>query len=302
MLQKFLLWLDGRLPYAHTVKEYLSQLRYQKKSHATLSQALTVIKHFTDALSSQAIDINTSEREYRRLAEDRASISNVHKLKAPPREIRSNKATIDQLERRSKEEMLTIFNSIEKDTLQGKRDYALLVFMANSAIRVSEASRITLKNFVRYSDDTALIVGSRGKNNNYDEVPIPLYVYRVIEDYVNSYNAALPKRDPRRIQGEQPIWMPLTRSGNIFKGVKEPMNRYGISSIIKRRTTEAGYPMKPHDFRRFLIAYLRSIEMDHDDIRKVSRHASLDMVVRYVGKQTNYDKYNHYHRTKIELL
>lgn len=306
IMDAWLQWLDGRMPDEKTVREYIAELSRQGRGVSTINRYIVVIKHFCRALSSQPIypftDENYTEGKRFALSEARQFCATVTDMKGLRKRRKTNQARLDQFAWRSKDEMLTILHHLNRTSwVRDKRDYAIFTLAFNSALRVAEIARITLNNFKRHSDNTVLIVNLRGKGLNYDPLPIPLYVYRIIQEYVNAYNANFPADDPHRIDNNTPIWRAFTKTGAYVTKHTKPLGRAAIANIIKRRSSEAGYPMNAHDTRRSAVAYLRSIGMDHHAIKNVTRHQSLDMVAKYAGTETKWDDFNHFVKSGIML-
>lgn len=296
ILKNFLLWLGDDLPTAPVVEEYIASLSNQKLSPATINTYLAPIRRFCKFLSRQPIDADLSESEFRRLSQEKDQVAEAAVIEGVKQRTRSTEARLDQFHWRSGAEILTILHTINRDSLEGRRDYALMVLAFNSALRVNELARITLVNFKRHSEDTVLIVNLRGKGGQIGSIPLPIHVYRIVESYVKAFNETLPKGDERRIKDVEPIWRALkAHSGEIFPDLarNKKMSRSGVARIIERRSRAAGLAMNAHDTRRSAIAYMRSIGMEPAHIQKVSRHASLDMVTKYIGEEIDWDKFNH---------
>lgn len=291
----FIEWLNGDLPTAEVMESYLESLSQRKLSNVTINKYLAPIRIFLRALSRQPIHPEVSDRDFRTASQIKDLIAAAADIQVKVRK-KSNQARVDQFNWRGTSDLLTIMHTIDQRSLRGKRDYAIFVLGINSALRVNEITNITLANFKRYSDNTALIVNLRGKGGMLDPIPVPLYVYDIVKAYMDAFNAALPKDDPRRIQPDQPLWKPLDGRGAIYSALtkNQPMGRKGVSRIIKARSKAAGKPMNPHDLRRSAVAYMRSLDMKPEEIMRVTRHQSLDMVTKYIGTEAQWDKFNHF--------
>lgn len=194
-------------------------------------------------------------------------------------------------------------DSIDRQTLHGKRDYALLVTAFNTGLRLAELQRITLASITEHEDDL-YIVTVRGKRNNHDPVTIADIAVDAINDYVEAYNTGLTDDDPRRITDHTPLWQSLTRSGNYLpldhrtgtnRRTKQPtfyspcvgMSISGISGLIKNRAKIA-----PHDIRRTFAYLAFKAKMPIADISRQMRHSSIAVTEVYIGGEPDYHASN----------
>lgn len=308
-LAKFLDYLrnpDGtyQIPTRHIVQGYVTEM-LQRVSPTTVSLHLAAIRRYLKSLSDQLC--NPTEKDYQFKHELRESVRKASEIPNPPKIIESHDSPIQQhgcwLRTSQLNEMLAL---IDRRTLHGKRDYAILITGLYAALRRAELTRLCLANFDTSSVITHKIVGLQRKRNNVDDIPCPVEVYEAIMEYVNAFNAELPEDDPRRINQTSPIWRQLSRTGRIMNSIqKQAMGQYSVSLIVTRRyinwrrSINADYsreadpkPFTAHDMRRSFVlnAYLAGMSPDH--IIKVTGHKSLDMFLKYLGKLIDYEVIN----------
>jgi site-specific recombinase XerD len=65
-------------------------------------------------------------------------------------------------------------------------------------------------------------------------------------------------------------------NGNIWG-----LNKWGITSMLRRLEADSGLPCNPHTFRRTLACLLRKAGVDTMTIKNLGRWESLEMVQRY---------------------
>lgn len=174
-----------------------------------------------------------------------------------------------------------------------------------TGLRRAELARLTLAHFDTSSPKIDIIVGLQGKRNNFDNIPAPKQIYEAIADYVRAFNAGLHQNDPRRITQSSALWRQLTRSGRIMNGKKQDLGQYGVSRVVSRRyvawkvSINPDYkldddlkPFTAHDMRRSCVLNAYLAGMPPDQIIRITRHKSLDMFMRYLGKLINYEEIN----------
>jgi site-specific recombinase XerD len=301
----FINFLKSRLdlPSPANIIAYKAHLRGRGCGARTVARYLTTARHFCNALASQRTPYEEigSMAEFMGIDEAKELIRAAVQIKNPKPDESTDEADLDAYGTRlSVDEINQILGSLNRDTLQGKRDYALMLTGFLTGLRISEITRIALKSLSQKSTDT-WIVKVRGKGSKVTPVAIPSLAVRAIQLWVDAYNQAvqsqlelpLPKKLKKGlIDPDTPVWMPLTTRGNIFKSPATPMGRWGTGRAIRRVSEKAGIAIDPHDLRRTWAALARDLEMEMDIIQHQLRHQSLDMTQKYVGKKRKYDEQN----------
>lgn len=130
------------------------------------------------------------------------------------------------------------------------RDKAIIALFAESGSRLSELTNIKLKD-IHWDSRTIRILG-KGRKEGF--APFG----KLSEEYINEW-----------LSQYQP-------NGNIWG-----MNKWGITSMLRRLEKETGLPCNPHTFRRTFACLLRKAGVDTVTIKDLGRWESLEMVQRY---------------------
>ncbi|HBV17485.1 tyrosine-type recombinase/integrase [Chryseobacterium carnipullorum] len=180
---------------------------------------------------------------------------------------KKQKTTIHPLE---DSEMNAMLEAPNKQTLLGKRDYILLLFMSNTGARADEVANVMISDLSiplvpkrNYSS-----VRIRGKGNK--ERFCPLW-----ERTVNELLPFIAGRDT-----SQHVF--LNRS-------KNPLTRFGIYTIVKRYAIEIGkqFPavlqkrVSPHTIRHTTATQLLDAGVDFETVKNWLGHASFNSTLIY---------------------
>lgn len=157
-------------------------------------------------------------------------------------------------------EMDALLETPDQQTLQGRRDYAVLLFLYNTGARASEAAQLTVGDIAWGS---APAVRLFGKGNKVRWCPI----WACTQDVLKQIVAA---RSP-----QQAVF--LNRRG-------QPLTRYGIYSLVHRtvaKTSQVVASLKtkqisPHCLRHTCAVNLLRAGVDINTIRAWLGHVSLD--------------------------
>jgi site-specific recombinase XerD len=169
---------------------------------------------------------------------------------------KTNSATIGYLDKR---EMDAILDAPDRRTAQGRRDYALLLFLYNSGARASEAASLRIRDLDDYSK-CARIIGKGGKQ-------------RICPLWPTTFDAIDPLIVDR--DSAEPVF--LNRYGN-------SITRFGIHTLVERyalRAREqtpslASKRVSPHLIRHTTATHLLRSGVDINTIRGWLGHASLN--------------------------
>lgn len=158
-----------------------------------------------------------------------------------------------------KSEMDAILAAPDRQTAQGNRDYALLLFLYNSGARADEAARLTISNL---NLDPSPSVSITGKGNKVRLCPLWTWTARTLAPLVQG-----------RIPSERLF---LNRLG-------QPITRFGIHTLVKRTVVKAikkvpslsGKRVGPHTIRHTTAVHLLRSGVDINTIRGWLGHVSL---------------------------
>lgn len=275
-----------RQPTKANTAEYIARCKRDGLSSNTITRYMAAVRHFLRALEEQAVIprtgddfvfINEAQRQFRLAAG----------VKNPAPDRTSNRPALEQFGTRlTLAQVNTLFASFDLETLDSRRDLALLYLGITSGLRAAELARLTLASITPGKD--CFEVRVRGKRSNHDPVGIDADAYALILSFVDAFNHVLDDDDLRRITPDRPIFQPLLRGGSIPAEAGEGISSRAILQIVERRAAATlGIRLTAHDLRRSCAYLMRSNGFDWDKIRDQLRHRSIGTTEKYVGREQN---------------
>ncbi len=169
---------------------------------------------------------------------------------------KANKAIIPYLD---KPQMDVLLGSPNRQTAQGRRDHALLLFLYNSGTRAEEAAQLLVNEL----DLTGCSVKIRGKGGKERQCPLWRSTVKELE-------VLIANRSPTAC-------VFLNRCGR-------PITRFGIHTLVERHVRKAQVQMpslaekrvSPHTIRHTTATHLLRAGVDINTIRAWLGHVSLD--------------------------
>ena len=175
---------------------------------------------------------------------------------------RAAKASITYLE---KSEMDALLAAPDRTSAQGRRDYALLLFLYNTGARADEAAQLSISD-LRLAGPPRRDYSSvqiRGKGNKLRFCPLWTHTVRVLEALVHE------KAPTEHVF--------INRCGR-------PLTRFGVHTMVKRYAGKVAATMpglaakrvSPHSIRHTCASHLLRAGVDINTIRAWLGHVSLD--------------------------
>jgi integrase/recombinase XerC len=170
-----------------------------------------------------------------------------------------------------------VLSAIDRTSLKGIRDYALLILLWSNALRRSEVSKANISDF----DPTAktLRIFGKGKGNQSEIISLGKATVMAIEAWLEA-------------RGEHQPDKALFVSVN--PGYKDGrLSTQAIYNIVSDRCQAAGITkvMSPHRIRHSSItAALEATGGDVRRVQKLSRHSSLNTLLIYDDNRKNHQK------------
>lgn len=163
-----------------------------------------------------------------------------------------------------------ILNTVERDTLQGKRDFAILGLMVTGGLRTIEVIRADIADLRTLADSTVLFVQGKGRDEKAEYVKIPAPVEKAIRAYLKARGSATP---------EEPLFTSLS---NNSKG--ERLSTRTISGMVKGRLQGAGYDsdrLTAHSLRHTAVTLSLLAGKDLAEVQQFARHANIATTMIY---------------------
>jgi len=168
-----------------------------------------------------------------------------------------------------------VLGGIDRNSLKGIRDYALLMLLWSNALRRSEVSKASIADF----DPTAktLRIFGKGKGNQSEIISLGKATVMAIESWLTARG---------EVTTDKALFVsvnPGYRDGRLCT--------QGIYTVVKERCQSAGITktMSPHRVRHSSItAALEATGGDVRRVQKLSRHSSLNTLLIYDDNRRNH--------------
>ena len=196
----------------------------------------------------------------------------------------TNKAPRSQASPRTKressfltpEEIAALLRVPDKRTLQGKRDYALLLTMLGSGLRSAELCALSVEDIQSYRSQFVIVVN--GKGSKVRRVPLHPEALEAIQAYWRSEGRN--GDDPR-----EPVFQTLGKHGPYeahrlsYKAIRHLVARTRRAALISKRVT-------PHTLRHSFAVSLLDQGVDLKTVQDLLGHSNITTTERYLHTST----------------
>jgi integrase/recombinase XerD len=234
---------------ADIVRAFLAYLEAERgNAVATRNQRLTSLHSLFRFIGRQAPELVEQATEIQAIPLRRAMIP-----------------TMEYLDKREIDALLAV---PDRQRLQGRRDYALLLFLYNTGARASEVAAMTIGNLDLAAAPSARLLGKGCKTRI---CPLWANTARVLSDLLGF-----------RVNGPQ--------DAPVFLNVRgKPITRFGIHAMVLRTAEKAAATtpslknksVSPHTIRHTTAVHLLRAGVDINTIRAWLGHVSLVTTNRY---------------------
>lgn len=189
-----------------------------------------------------------------------------------------------KIDREPKKDYLTssqvkaILSEVDRSTIQGKRDYAILALMVTCGLRDIEVSRANKEDLRTVGNNTALFIQGKGHTEKADFVIIPEATEAAIREYLSA-----------RSDASEALFTSLS---NNSKGQR--MTTRSISGVCKEAMKAAGYNserLTAHSLRHTAVTLaLIANGGNIQEAQQFARHANISTTQIYahnLEKQNN---------------
>ena len=163
-----------------------------------------------------------------------------------------------------------VLDSIERDTLKGLRDYAILALMITCGLRTIEVVRADVGDIRTVGDFTVLYVQGKGREEKTEYIKIPPQVEKAIRAYLTA-------------RGEKDEKAPLFSStSNNNRGAR--LTTRSVSGIVKTRLQQAGFDsdrLTAHSLRHTAVTLSLLAGKDIAEVQQFARHANIATTMIY---------------------
>ena len=163
-----------------------------------------------------------------------------------------------------------VLEGVERDSLKGLRDYAILTLMVTGGLRDIEVSRADIGDLRTAGESTVLYIQGKGRDEKTDYIKISPQVERAIRAYLTARGT---------VGDTEPLF---TSTSNNNSGQR--MTTRSISGIVKERLKKAGYDsprLTAHSLRHTAVTLSLLAGKDLAEVQQFARHANIATTMIY---------------------
>jgi len=179
-----------------------------------------------------------------------------------------------KLDRKHKKDYLTskqvkeVLSSIDRNTVTGLRDYAILTLMTTGGLRTIEVSRANTEDLRTLGDNTVLYVQGKGQDEKAEYVKVSTLVEKAIREYL-----CLKTDAKESSKGNEPLFISTSNnSRNLRLSVRS------VSGIVKARLKSAGFNserLTAHSLRHTAVTLSLLAGKDITEVQQFARHSNI---------------------------
>jgi site-specific recombinase XerD len=239
--------VEPRSPQRHHIVEYKRWLQDEGRSVLTVCSYVTVVKLFY------------------RYCEQMGYYNNIGTgIKS------SVKHRAHYKEPLTSTEAARLLESIDTETVIGKRDKLIVALMLTNGLRACEVERIDIRDFDRVGGRTILHIRRKGKVDKHDTVAVPDIITELLEDYISC----------RDFDTADPLFL------NHAHGKKtQRLAKVTISAIVKQRLRDIGIDrpqVTAHSLRHTCGSLLVEQGVDVETIKDMLGHTDTQTTRIYI--------------------
>ena len=259
IITEFFAYVGNRHPREITPADVLAwrdQLRGRRKKPATVAMKLAVLRSFFEYLRVAAlVPINPAATRL-----------------VPPPTV-SHESTGRAL---SAQEVGHLLAGPNRSTAEGARDYAILLLMLRTSLRVSEICSLKASS-VKWSHGR-WVVRLKVKGGRERTLPLPADVKKALDDYLK---LDAQRRATLLSDGEEAyLFQPLMNYRTLV--FDKPLSTRMVRNIVARWADYGGVgKLSPHDLRRTAITRALDQGLSYRQVQMMSGHKDPKTVMRY---------------------
>lgn len=182
-----------------------------------------------------------------------------------------------KLDRSHKKDYLTqsqshrMMEKIDRETMKGKRDYAILAAMITGGLRTIEVIRADIQDLGTAGGSTVLYLQGKGHDEKADYVKIPEPVEEAIRDYL---------AERKRAKATDPLFASLSH-----QNMGKRMTTRAVSGIVKDHLIEAGYNsdrLTAHSMRHTAATLNLLNGGSLEETQQLLRHTNINTTMIYL--------------------
>lgn len=163
-----------------------------------------------------------------------------------------------------------VLGAIDKNSLQGLRDYAIFTLMVTGGLRTIEVIRADIGDLRNAGNNTVLYVQGKGRSEKAEYIKLS----RPVEKAIRAYLAARGETDE-----SAPLFASLS---NNSLGAR--LSTRSVSGIVKDRLVTAGYDssrLTAHSLRHTAVTLSLLAGKDITEVQQFARHSNITTTMIY---------------------
>ncbi len=163
-----------------------------------------------------------------------------------------------------------LIGAVERDTLKGKRDYALLALMLTTGLRTIEVIRADIKDIATVGDDTVLFLQGKGRDEKNEFVKLEPHAEEAVRAYLAERQDAKP---------ESPLFASVSH-----RNTEQRMTTRSISRIVKERLISVNLKsdrLTAHSLRHTAATLNMLNGGTPEETRQLLRHSNITTTMIY---------------------
>ncbi len=169
------------------------------------------------------------------------------------------------------QQVRVLLRKVDRSTIKGLRNYAILMVMVIGGLRCVEVSRAKIGDFTKHGRHTVLYVYGKGRDDSgTDYIKLPCMVQRSIRDYL---------KERGNVEQDAPLFV---RTGNYH--IDSALSTRSISRIVKNSLIDAGYDsdrLCAHSLRHTAVTLALKGGEKLEAVKEFARHSSIDTTLTY---------------------
>ena len=171
------------------------------------------------------------------------------------------------------EQIQEIMKSIDRTTLVGARDYAMVNLFLRTGLRSCEVNRANIEDIRNKDGEIVLYVQGKGRTDKDEFVVITPYMLNILNEYLNM------REQKQHITDTSPLFISLSD-----RNFGERLSLFSIRWLVKNILREAGINSKrltTHSTRHTAITLSLLSGADLLEVKEMARHTSVDTTLLY---------------------
>ena len=270
MLNRFVQYIDvspsSVRSYISGVRKFLQYLSINSINTPTRETVLTYKKELIEKYSANSVSLYLSSiRRFFSWCESEKLYGDI------TRGIKSPKISHDhKRDAFSAEELKTIIGGIDRNGLQGMRDYAIFCLITATGLRTVEVMRANVGDMHRVAGTMILDIQGKGRSAKDAFVKISGHVEKAITEYLKARG---------NVRDSEPLFVSCSK-----RNKNQRLTTRTISQVCKNAMKAAGYDshrLTAHSLRHSSITLALLAGMSIQDVSQFARHSSISVTQVY---------------------